>query len=1316
VLQSSGAGVFQQTQTLSVGADPTSLQPVALGSASSVLVTSAGAGALSLLQSSSGGGFQVAQTITVGGNPTTASVTGGGGASDPFFAVVNSAGNSVSILLGNSDGAYQQPQTITVGSDPTSLALVGSSLFVTNSGSGTVSVLTSNGAGGFSVSQTIAVRSNPTALVQGSYTDSSGNSHQYVAVANSGSNSVSVLQSTGGGGYTVSQTINVGNDPTALTPGTYYDSSGNSHEYVAVLNAGSKSVSVLTSSSGVFSVVQTFAVGADPMAPIQVSYYDNQGNSHQYLAVTNTGSNTISVLPPNPGPFIAASDTSSGTVNTPPLLFTLPGQSSPGTLSLTSAGDILYRPPSSNDQFSAPGTPLNPGNPARAMAVVNVGNGVEAIATADAKATPASAAQPGVPVYTVSLYTVSANASGAATASTPKTLFQTTALPSNIVAGNLTSSPLSDLVIANTLDNSVTIVLQNPKAPGQFEAPMTIPVGIAPSSIALVKINGVTDIVVADQASGDVALLQNDGNGNFSPALRFRAAPGLAGLNSAGATDQVTSAAQTVSVVAGNFTGANLQGNDLAVEDAGAHTISILARDAQGSFGNPTAALTFSTDNGATLTAPPGPMVAGDFTNKLPNNSLTDLAVLMQGTGQVCIYTNLGNGTFTLEQIIQVGATATSLAVVPSADGSTSNLLVGDSSGDVQLLLGNGDGTFSLPTVTGATAALAAQSSRGSSEVLLANEKSGTVTVEVPTNGGKDYTFLTTLAPAATNANLQLAPGDVQYFKLNPNSPYADAIVVASGSNRILVYHGDGANASGQETFSKTPDVYFVGTDPVSVTAGNLSGNRNGALDLFVVNKGSNDVSELFGSIVNGQWMGTSGPRLAAGGLAPIAANLIPDSKSLGGYDLAITNSATSAADANGLVAALQGRGQGFFNDTHSLHALSLPGPVTQPPTFSGDEGLAVVNGNLVQFNASSNSPATVVFTAPADHPIEAAGESGGAYFVAEQGGAVEELGSNFQPVGALTLVSTPTSPLDSPSALQVLQTASGEEVLVSNAGSNTVYVFNVLPGFEGGLGGEGQTLGQGALTTALLEQTQALALETGSGGVSASTSSAGEGALALIVTLGPNSLLGGESAITSESARSVVIQTALSQLGQLSEGFEVGGGDELLFGEVFTVAEAPSIRPSIEDCLRKLDFDKTPAPIDPLNPLSLQTLPDSGFDLEQALAELPAGPVVESSQVAPDLAASLIVSANPPAGDHDLVWLTEEAQRAEGRVQNQEKQAEDNADSPSSHSALCPPHSALLLAALAAHGLAWRGPSGADHGASGRQREEKRARRPREG
>src|SRR5262249_24931927 len=82
--------------------------------------------------------------------------------------------------------------------------------------------------------------------------------------------------------------------------------------------------------------------------------------------------------------------------------------------------------------------------------------------------------------------------------------------------------------------DGIQIALQRPD--GTFEDPKRLPTGVSPSDIALVDVDGdgLRDVVVSDQASGDVSVFLNDQAHSFTRTGRFRAGTGLFGLDPAG--------------------------------------------------------------------------------------------------------------------------------------------------------------------------------------------------------------------------------------------------------------------------------------------------------------------------------------------------------------------------------------------------------------------------------------------------------------------------------------------------------------------------------------------------------------------------------------------------------------------------------------------------------------------------------------------------------------------------------------------------------------------------------------------------------------
>lgn len=59
---------------------------------------------------------------------------------------------------------------------------------------------------------------------------------------------------------------------------------------------------------------------------------------------------------------------------------------------------------------------------------------------------------------------------------TSSTAFSTPFLPTDIAAADLTGDGLDDIIVANSLNDSVSVAFQS--RPGQFASPITLPVGM----------------------------------------------------------------------------------------------------------------------------------------------------------------------------------------------------------------------------------------------------------------------------------------------------------------------------------------------------------------------------------------------------------------------------------------------------------------------------------------------------------------------------------------------------------------------------------------------------------------------------------------------------------------------------------------------------------------------------------------------------------------------------------------------------------------------------------------------------------------------
>ena len=91
--------------------------------------------------------------------------------------------------------------------------------------------------------------------------------------------------------------------------------------------------------------------------------------------------------------------------------------------------------------------------------------------------------------------------------------------PDRIVAGNFTGDGHLDLAVANSGDNTVSVLLGN--GHGTFQPQVTYAVGSYPYAIATGDFNGDghTDLAVATEGDNVISVLLGNGNGTFRPQI-----------------------------------------------------------------------------------------------------------------------------------------------------------------------------------------------------------------------------------------------------------------------------------------------------------------------------------------------------------------------------------------------------------------------------------------------------------------------------------------------------------------------------------------------------------------------------------------------------------------------------------------------------------------------------------------------------------------------------------------------------------------------------------------------------------------------------
>ncbi|HZU29428.1 MAG TPA: FG-GAP-like repeat-containing protein, partial [Bryobacteraceae bacterium] len=230
--------------------------------------------------------------------------------------------------------------------------------------------------------------------------------------------------------------------------------------------------------------------------------------------------------------------------------------------------------------------------------------------------------------------------------------------------------------------------------------------------------------------------------------------------------------------------------------------------------------------------------VIGDFNG----DGKPDLAISLQSGGGVNVFLGNGDGTFSAPVNYSV-PNAYRLAVADFDGDGISDLVVtevsGAVSGAVQVLLGNGDGTFLSPSTAATTGggpvgvAVGDFNQDGRPDIATVNAAVGTVSVLL---GNGDGTF-----GSSTDQTVGTFPEDivVGHFASATN---LDIAVVNGSDGTVSVLPGNGNGTFQQQMVSSIAS----GAGPASLAVGDFNGD--GTSDLAVANQSVDSVSILLGN------------------------------------------------------------------------------------------------------------------------------------------------------------------------------------------------------------------------------------------------------------------------------------------------------------------------------------------------------------------------------------------------------------------------------------------------------------------------------------
>lgn len=364
--------------------------------------------------------------------------------------------------------------------------------------------------------------------------------------------------------------------------------------------------------------------------------------------------------------------------------------------------------------------------------------------------------------------------------------------PTSLASGQLANSSNLDVVTADYVSGEISVFVG--KGNGAFASGVTYAAGAQPSSLTLADLNGDgnLDVVLANESDATVSIFPGNGDGSL------------------GSRSTVAVGFKPYLVAVGDFTGKGH--SDIAVAGRSGATLAVLPNDGTGHFGTP---LNFA------LAQAPGAMTAADFNQ----DGHLDLA-FANPDGSVTVWLGTGNGQFRHLTPTATGSGALS-AITPAdmnRDGKIDLVVTSSTQNSVQVLMGNGDGSFAPGSVlnTGnspVSSYVADVNGDGIPDLVVVNKGSNTFSV---LNGRGDGTFNAAAEFVVGSGPLAAAVGSFY------GNAHVDIATIDNVANSLSVPRGNGDGTFGAARS------YAAGDQPVAVASADLDGD--GTPDLAVAN------------------------------------------------------------------------------------------------------------------------------------------------------------------------------------------------------------------------------------------------------------------------------------------------------------------------------------------------------------------------------------------------------------------------------------------------------------------------------------------------
>ena len=503
----------------------------------------------------------------------------------------------------------------------------------------------------------------------------------------------------------------------------------------------------------------------------------------------------------------------------------------------------------------------------------------------------------------------------------------------------------ADLIAANdqsgAVPNSISILTGN--GDGTFAAAQTVALPNAPLPIAEADLNGDGKLDIVSGNATTVSVLLNDGTGKFTLSNSY-----------------TTGLANNHAIALGDFNGDGRPDIAIVGDDTSmTNNLVILMNNGDGTFAAPVDYTLPHTHMAAITTFNSLQLVLG-----IPVN-VTNLAIVNQDGNSVTAMLNNGDGTFRTGASYAVGAAPVSIAQADfNGDGKTDLVVANSQSGNVTVLLGNGDGTFQpkvstpvagVPSTGGPLKVrianmnndgrpdlilLLGANSTGDAEVMLGNGDGTFHTGTIVNTGGAQRTAIAAgdlnndgftdmviadptqvtallnvtnldhIPPTATVDVTQPAPvvgaATIDFTVTYTDNTQVDATTIQTGNLTVTAPNGAVQTATlVSPNLGNGPSV--TATYSINSPSGTVSAADNGTYTVTATSNGSLAVKDANGNALAAGTIGTfavvvpsangNGPNLVAGPVAAkFPASAVAGTHARGSARITITNSGNQTA------------------------------------------------------------------------------------------------------------------------------------------------------------------------------------------------------------------------------------------------------------------------------------------------------------------------------------------------------------------------------------------------------------------------------------